>query len=139
MPKDFGFVFRYGVEERNVLNTMDQTFTKDLIAKGTITTKLVFTEADLLRVYRFMKEIDIISYPQFLAKAVRNHVMIQPRCVESFRIRMKGIDYRFGQKCFVDPDTGHFRDFRSLVDTVLDILEKKEEYKKLPQAEGGYL
>ena len=39
MPGDFAFDIKFGVQSRNEINTLQGTFTKDLISNGTVTTK----------------------------------------------------------------------------------------------------
>ena len=46
IPEDFGFVLKYGVKARNVLDTFEGTFTKDLIRAGTKTTELVLSKVE---------------------------------------------------------------------------------------------
>jgi|SRR5690606_30849312 len=45
-PRDFNFILEYGVLNKNRLNTFDQTYKKDLVMDGEVTTKRLFALLD---------------------------------------------------------------------------------------------
>ncbi len=57
-------IFRFGVTGNNELNTFHGTFTKDLCIDGTITTRLVLSEAELEQVWQKLVEVDFLSLPE---------------------------------------------------------------------------
>ncbi len=63
-PLSFNFVFTYGVNADNVLNTFNGSFTKDLVCDPDTTVALVLAQADLDSIYRKMVEIDFFNYPE---------------------------------------------------------------------------
>lgn len=57
MPSDFDFSIRFGVHKRNEVNTFEGTVTKDLIADGTATSKLILTEAEMRDIFKKMQHV----------------------------------------------------------------------------------
>ena len=58
--------FKYGVTTRNVLNTFDCTYTKDLILDPPTTTSLKLTINEIDSIYNKMKQINFFNYPDIL-------------------------------------------------------------------------
>ncbi len=63
---DFSLVFKYGVGARNVLDTAQGTYTKDMIEDPPITIELKLTRDDLDRILAKTNDIDFWSYPKYL-------------------------------------------------------------------------
>ncbi|WP_078544863.1 hypothetical protein [Litchfieldia alkalitelluris] len=55
MPGDFNFSLKYGVGALNEINTFKNSYTKDLVEDGTITTDLTFSKNELRNIYSEMK------------------------------------------------------------------------------------
>jgi len=60
-PEEFELVFRYGVSAKNVLDTREDTFTKDLILDPSITVQLALTERELDTVWAYVQRNDFYS------------------------------------------------------------------------------
>lgn len=159
--KDLGFVLRYGHEEeidigvfkltikgKNIIDTRYDTFTKDLVRKGSIRTNLRFTEDEMKLISDFIKSHDIMNYPENLKDYVRSY----PKSIYSLRIyyegKIKTIEWRHMR--FPQPLLdNYFKEnidvknkyivLNELTDLILNILYEKEEYKGLPKPVGGYV
>ena len=158
MPKDFGFILRYGVDGKNILNTFEQTYTKDLIMKGTISVKLSFTVPEMKKLYDTMMSIRIMSFPPSIQRrGMEVHTSINPdssytvtgiftketpHSFDALEVRMNGAHNSIMSdqfNCFDAEDPVRCRDFEFLVRLIQEILERKKEYRDLPKAEGGYM
>jgi hypothetical protein len=155
MPKDFGFILQYGEGGKNILNTFDQTYTKDLIMNGTITTKLAFTEAELKMMHDTMASIKIMTFPESMQRNIVWHEMRNsdstieqwsdpvPMSSNNYfvklKVRMNDKEHEVIYRPDNCEDPVRCRDFDFLIRLIEENLERKKEYRDLPKAEGGYL
>ncbi|NIK78103.1 hypothetical protein FHS15_003241 [Paenibacillus castaneae] len=138
MPNDFNFIVRYGYGEaqKNEINTYEHTVTKDLIVKGTATANITFTPEELKSIYEKMREINIMG-TKVLAPSTSNCGVI-PYNEDSWEIRLNGETKSFTwseKHCELTNDAKQLLELRTYIQ---HLVEDKEEYKKLPEAEGGY-
>ncbi len=56
--------FKFGVTERNELNTFQGTFTKDLCIDGTVTTRLILSHEELRQIQQKLVETDFFNLPE---------------------------------------------------------------------------
>ncbi|HZD60944.1 MAG TPA: hypothetical protein VE439_10905, partial [Anaerolineae bacterium] len=63
-PQDFAFTFSYWVGARNVLDTFNGTYTKDMMMDKPVTIEFKLSKKQLEVVYKKMLEIDFFSYPE---------------------------------------------------------------------------
>ncbi|AHF08421.1 hypothetical protein [Desulfitobacterium metallireducens] len=130
-----GFIFKYGIEGKNVLNTFEGTFTKDLISKGTITVPLKLTDQELSTVYFQLKAMNIMDYPDTFDEGYSI-----PYLTYDLTVRMDGKtkkikwDEGFGGLS----KSKEAERLKELVNSTSKMVENKEEYKRLPPAVGGY-
>lgn len=136
IPDDFDFIIKYGIEAKNQLNTFEGTFTKDLIAAGTITTKLKLTDMDMQTVYQEMQKIDIFSYPENFAPS--SNMFVTPH--ETYYIKVKS-NGRVKEILWKDENLSEDSravQLRDTINIIKELIENKPEYRKLPEPEGGY-
>lgn len=131
-PSDFNFVFSYGVLEKNILNTFEETYTKDLVNAGMATTTLNLTNKEKQKIFELMSDIELFDYPEEV-----EGMNILPASGYVFEItyhgRSKNIRW-LGEFNNSKRD----RDFETLTKMIIEIIKSKEAYKKLPPAEGYY-
>lgn len=139
---DFEFIFRYGVTARNVIDTYQDKFTKDLINDPPITANLRLTEEEMDRIYRKMVEIGFFNYPDRFTVNVPPGEPVQvviPFDIYQFTVekdsQIKRLDWDDKIK---NPDEKADR-LRDLISLIIEIIESKPEYKQLPEPRGGYL
>ncbi len=70
----FNLIFKYGVDAKNILNTFEGTYTKDMIPDPPIATKLSLTREELDTIYKKMVDIDFFSYPDVFTKPVKDEL-----------------------------------------------------------------
>ncbi len=154
--ESFNFILRYGIQEKNILNTYDGTFTKDLVTAGAITTKLELSEEEKKSILDEMIKIDIFSY----SNDFKEYICITPCSGYSLEINfngkkktlnwsgnnipLKGIDpdekdAEKAVKYIENNETKPILDLVRLERRIERIIENKSEYKLLPEPRGGYL
>lgn len=137
ITEDFGFILKYGVGAKNALDTVAGTFTRDLVTDGTATTELRLTKREMEQVYRAMQEIDIFSYPDEFDP--RSDVFVTPYNTYHLKIQygdqVKEISWKDEH---ISEDAQAVR-LRNLIESIINMIEKKKEFKKLPEPGGWYV
>lgn len=134
--KDFNFVFNYGVNAKNQLDTAKGQFTKDMILEPSITTNLKLSDDEMSTIYLEMKKINILGYPDnFKPKSNTIHT---PYDTYSIKIIVDGKEKNIYWKDESVSETKEAVQLRKLFKKIEDIIVTKEEFKKLPEAKGGY-
>ena len=150
----FNIVFRYGVEvevnallfhynkkPKNMLNTLNDTFEKDLVENGKAKTKLVLTESEMKELETYIIEKNIMNYLDKITFETKNDIG---------RARSYLTIYLSGQKKtieWINIWTGNYteemknqvKNLDELWIMIFEMIENKKEFKKLPDAKGGYL
>lgn len=140
VARDVDILLQYGVEARNELNTFNDTFTKDLVLDGTITTRLVLAPADFDSIEAHLFAIRIFDYPDtFVAQHGDTVAIIVPYATYVLKIR---IDSRwkdlYWKDLILSPDI-RATELRQALQSIRALVESKPEYKLLPLPRGGYL
>jgi|GEM_PF-57599 len=138
--KDFNFILKYGISARNEIDTFNGTITKDLIAAGSTTIDLDLTAAELSAIEKQMREINILNYPEKFEPDPSCYVT--PNITYYLIINMDGKTKKIqweDYNCYGEwLESVEATQMRSVFKNIIMTIEQKEEYKKLPQAVGGY-
>ncbi|RAP75702.1 hypothetical protein [Paenibacillus montanisoli] len=137
MPTDFNFMvsFGYGEVTKNVIDTYKGTFTKDLVVKGSATANIEFSTVELRDIYNKMKAIDIMG-PKELT--MDGGCFTTPSNEDKWKITVNGETKTISwtdKYCAMTEDANQLLELRNFIK---NIVESKEAYKALPEAEGGY-
>jgi hypothetical protein len=135
-PKGFNFIFSYGVGCKNQLDTMKGEYTKDMVPAPSISTHLKLSDEDMYTIYSQIRNIDILSYPESFKP--KNNVIRTPYYTYNFKIIVDGMEKSISWK---DENVSQLKQavqLRELFKKIQEIIESNEEYKKLPEAQGGY-
>jgi hypothetical protein len=137
-PADFGFVFAYGVQARNVLDTFAARFTKDLISPHTPTATGVFdlTEEELDRVYDELGAIDILGY-ESVFRPDTGGVFKAPHESYHLRFRANGVWKEIYWDDAGDSTASAAVALRGVLQDVRRMIEEDARYKALPPIQGG--
>jgi hypothetical protein len=153
MPKDFGFTLRYGYYGKNILNTCDQTFTKDMILQCPVTVNLAFTKTELKKVYDKIMELGIMCFPGSIYpeesvlskwKDADRKIDLRkshPITVEQLRVRMNGVERELSfiiGICRGPNGRIPYTPFHLLIQLIQEILFNKMEYRDLPSVDVVY-
>lgn len=136
-PSDFNFVLNYGVDAKNQLDTQKGTYTKDMFSAPSVTTALKLSDKDMNEIYKTMRSINILSYPEKFNP--KSNMCQTPFQTYSIKIMLDGKEksiYWKDENVSNDKDAVKLRDLFARIDK---IVSEKDEYKKLPQPQGGYL
>lgn len=135
-PKDFNFVFNYGVNSKNQLNTVKRQYTKDMVMDPSVTTNLILSDEEMNSIYIEMVKINILNYPEnFNTKSNSKRMPF-----ETYSLKVI-IDGKGKNIAWKDEDVSKSEEavkLRGLFEKIKAIIIQKEEYKKLPPANGGY-
>ncbi len=134
--QDFGLIMKYGVRARNELNTLEGTFTKDLILAGNSTTRLKLSNSELEEIYKEMQAINIVAYPEFFLE--ESQQCVTPYITYDLTIHYKGTIKQIHWEDRSLSKSQQAIQLRDLVNKIVRMVEKKPEYKEMPAIEGGY-
>jgi len=139
---EFNFMFKYGVGARNILNTFDGKFTKDMVLDSSITIDFKLTNEEMKNILAEMKERKLFGYPQVF-EIVDNPDEIEGFVTpyNSYYFKVK-YDSKTKELFWEDKITNNSEkadELRKLIKYIISVIESKEEYKKLPAARSGYM
>lgn len=134
IPKDFNFVLNYGYEARDIINTYENTYTKNMISNDDKTVEIKFSDEEMQTIYEEMKEADILNSAESASKSQ----CADPHEINKLKITMNGEIY---QREWITSDCDKVPDnkLKNFVEFVhREIIMIKEEYNELPEPSGGY-
>jgi hypothetical protein len=135
-PKDFNFVFSYGVGAKNQLDTIKGQYTKDMVTEPSVSTNLKLSDENLDTIYSEIRKINILDYPDSFKP--KNNAVQTPFYTYNFKIIADGIEKNISWEDENVSQSKEAIQLRELFKKIQEIIESKEEYKKLPEAKGGY-
>ena len=139
---DFNLEFKYGITARNILDTFEGTYTKDMVADPPVSIDLSLSEEEKDIIYQKMVEIDFFSYPDDFSVDVSTAERIttfMPYNSYYFKVEYDSqIKELRWDDDITKPDEKADR-LRELILLIRNIIESKEEYKELPEPTSAYL
>ncbi|MDG5786185.1 hypothetical protein QA612_01690 [Evansella sp. AB-P1] len=134
MPEDFDFVLKYGYEARNIINTYENTYTKNMIMDEDITIGMSLSNEEREWIYEKMVNADILN-------SAENASEIQcadPHEKNELTLTLDGEAYErewITSYCQSRPDNK----LKKLTEAIhREMIMMKEEYKELPEPTGAY-
>ena len=135
-PKDFNFVFSYGVGSRNRLDTIKGQYTKDMVTEPSISTNLKLSNEEMNTIYSEMRNINILDYSKNFKP--KNNKKQTPFYTYYIKIIADGMEKNISWDDENASQSKEAVQLRGLFKKIQEIIESKEEFKKLPKAKGGY-
>lgn len=135
-PSDFNFVLNYGVNAKNQLDTPKGTYTKDMVTAPSVTTTLKLSDEEMNEIYTVMRNINILSYPDNFNP--KSNMFQNPFQTYSIKIIANGKEKNIYWKDESVSNSKEAVKLRDLIKRIHEIISTKEEYKKLPEPQGGY-
>ena len=129
----FNLIFKYGVGAKNELNTFAQTYTKDMVMDPSVTIKLKLTDNELTGIYQKLNDLKLFNES---TKPIEGNVMVTPCSSYYLKVQINSEQKELSWNNCQGRMSDKFQQFTSYV---IQIIESKEEYKKLPTPQGGYL
>jgi hypothetical protein len=148
LGSDFDVVFKYGVkgpnpEPRNALDTLRNTFTRDMVMDPPVTIRLRLTQGDLEAIRGKMEEIGFYDYPRgFRVNISPGEVVGEVTPFSSYHVKVysRGV---LVKELYWDDEIFNWDErayaLRELFSLVIEIIESKPEVKRMPQPRAGYL
>jgi len=143
IPEDrnFNFSLKYGILARNHIDTFHDTFTKDLILNGTISVPFVLSEDEFSRIQQKLLEIDFFSYPDTFVVELTDSLIgyLRPHPTYLFKVKLDSITKALFWEDEVVTNNPRAINLRAAINSIIQIIESKPEYRRLPPAKGGYI
>ena len=131
----FNIIFRFGHEGKNILNTFNGTFTKDMGLDPSITTNLVLTQDEMNRIHSMMETVKFFSISRSDLIRTMNTYPIRGYSLSFQNSTLtKELSWELGENLNL---TSGVR-LQNLVELIIGIVQSHQEYKMLPEANGGY-
>lgn len=137
IPDDFNFILKYGVGAKNVLNTFEGTYTKDLILAGTYTAEFKITKEEMKEIFIKVSQIDVLEYPNVFVPT--SNRFSYPSSSFYLEIKMNGHIKRITWNKNTMADTPKATKLKDLIYFIESIIEFNPDHKKFPEIEGGYM
>lgn len=134
-------IFKYGVSAKNVLNTFDCSYTKDMILDPPIKVCLKLNNFELDSIHNKMNHIDFFNYPDTFKIEVSGDTipMVTPFSSYYFYVESETLQkFIYWRDDMQIPDEEADK-LLELIQLITGFIKSKNEYKKLPAPRGGYL
>jgi len=138
--RNFDLKFSYGVDARNVLNTFENTYTKDLVIDGTTTVSFVVPDSQLQRISSKMSEIGFFEYPDTFGIPTGDTIVyVTPHSTYIFDVSENSTEkHLYWSDSHMLKDSAAVK-LRRLISLIEDIIVSNPTYSQLPPTKGGYL
>lgn len=81
-------IFNFGINAKNQINSIEGTYTKDMVIEASITTDLKLYDEEMDIIYLAMKYINILNYPEIFTP--KSNTMCTPFETFSIKINYNG-------------------------------------------------
>jgi hypothetical protein len=124
-----------------MLNTLNHTFVKDLVNNGKAKTNLELTESEMKEIETYIIEKNIMSYPDKITFETKSdigrgksyltiYLNGQKKTIEWINVFTGG---------YTEEMKNQVKNLDQLGLIIIEMIQNKDEFKKLPDREGGYL
>lgn len=143
-PSDFNFIFKYGYggTNRNVLNTFNGTYTKDLGLDPSVTIDFILSDEDMDRIYQKMIETKFFCYPEeFVIPVPEGELVSATSEYQGYYVRVE-CNHRIKVLQWRDNilnENDDARNLREVLSLIKSIIRSKDEYWELPSPSGIHI
>jgi len=134
-------IFKYGSgPTKNVLDTYQCCFTKDMVCDPPLLTSLILTKGELDSIYSLMLQMDFFNYPDTLIPDLPDSLLISSTPYSTFYFYVESkteIKELLWQNNISGPDA-KVQALIKLIDLISGYITRKESYLALPQPRCGY-
>jgi hypothetical protein len=135
MPKDFGFIAKYGIAEENTINTFDNTYTKRIDWDKDTTISLVLPEKEKQKVYQKIKRYAIEELPVIFEP--ESTIDVSPSPTYYLRFKMNGSVQEVIWETNTFSEEKRAKRLRAVFTQINSYLKKQEVITNLPDDERG--
>ncbi len=147
MPADFDIYFSEWInaDNKNIFDTFNGYIQKDLISAGTAKVKYTATEEVLDSIYQEIIKLNMCSIDKEMTSSkltkTNSIVGISPCTYYEINFTINGKKYTIlgdGTSDYYKNENEQANSFCSFIQFMKNLIHATEEYKSLPEAEGGY-
>jgi len=141
---NYEFIFKYGINKKNILDTKENKFTKDMVTDSAITTELKLTVKEKKHIYKKLMEIGFFELPEkYQVKIMPDEKVagLSPCSQYELIVLKNGNNKSVSWNNCIVPATvkdEQFDQLMELTNLINSILTKKKEYRNLPDPKGKY-
>ena len=139
--QNFAFSFEYGSCNRDILDTYNGTFTKDMIVDPAITIPFRLSDSQTTEIYQKMVEIGFFEYPEnFSIPIPKNGTIGMVTPAMRYQMTLQNGDLTktlLWVDDIIDPTTFEAENLRSLFSLIINMIQNSEEYEQLPEPQAG--
>ncbi len=132
-PANFNLVFKYGVGAKNELSTFNQTYTRDMVMDQPVTVQLKFSDSELASIYQKINDLQLFDKSK---EPIEGNMFVTPCSSYYLKVQVDSIQKELSWDNCRGKISNRFQQFTNFM---IQLIESKEEYKKLPTPRGGYL
>ena len=140
---NFSLIFKFNTYGKDVLNTFNDTFEKDLVEGPPAIISFSLSEEELNIIYQKMIEIDFFNYPDVFS--VTGYYESEPPNICYFKVkynsRVKELSWNSVplRNEQIEHEDEKAEKLRELIELIEDIIYSKAEYRELPEPVGAYV
>ncbi len=132
---NFDFILKYGFEGRSILNTYEDTYTKE----GSPIIKMELSKDEMETILSEMKKIDIFNYPEAFPVYGHVNLPVKQYLEITYEGQKKIIAWNLDNYPPFGINVDNYEDYEVLIldgmiNKIIRIIEAKPEYKKLPES-----
>jgi len=142
----FQFIYKYGVGAKNILNTVDGTYTRDMVIGEPAKTELALSAEEMQGILAKMKTMKFFDYPEKFSYTPKNPglpgLVSRPSEIIYFKVTVAG---KTKELWWTDPRPVAASQNEAaamlwdLTQWIKQLIQAKDAYKKLPAPRGGYM
>lgn len=146
VPEDFAVYYAMWTDEDqpNVLDTYEGYIQKDLIRNGIAKTEYTPSDEEIVAIYEKITELELTSFPSDVRA---EDEIIQPMTYFEVRFTMNGETYEILADTTITQSTWLNENIKAeeaeklneFCRFMAELMIETEEYKSLPDSEGGYM
>ncbi len=147
-PDDFEIYFAHwiGEEQKNIIDTYNSVIQKDLVTDGVASCGFIPTDEELNRLYCMtlefdLNEIDIVLDSEHLTENSEELVEVSPKTYYELKYTANGKTHTIKGDATMDAyikSNKKADNFRNFIIEINKFVIETDEYKSLPEANGGY-
>ena len=132
---DVNLLFKYGVGERNELNTFNNSYTKDMIIDPPITIGLYLSDAEMEQISQEMVAINFFNLSETFPLSEK---LVMPSEGYYVRVQNGSMTKEVSWSTNSELNSTTENNLQQLANCITGIVEKRPEYTRLPPPNGAY-
>ena len=133
---NFAFLFAFGTCSTDVLDTFEQTYSREIKPGDSVTIPIALTDAQMASIYQKMVEINFFDYPEVFEIPVKEgetYGMVTPAPSYRFTVRLGEVTKTVTWTDeIVEPTSPEADALRELIQLLLQVIESHPEIQRLP-------